>query len=306
MEYLNRRVHRHEKAPHRRSFYGEKIKSSPSIFRIISFGDITITVTPRFYHGFIIYGQKQIEIQQYEKSKFALFCLFFGVLVWKRAQNFLLCVAYFLSVIWNAPRGWMKTPLAEWPPLAPKQTGTIYPFYRFYDYRIVLFYGYFFGPLTSGPLSRISVRLYSVPALHSVSLLKFFFYFLKSFFSDGISFALLILFSSFGFVSNIPQTHTTMLNANSTIFCFRVLGLLSSFGFISNIPHIHHDAQRAPHNFLFPSFGFVFEFSVCFEHSTHTHHDPHRPPFFTSEFWVCCRFAGEKYFVDTTIQLLQG
>ena len=62
---------------------------------------------------------KQIEIQECEKSKFALFCLFFGVLVWKRARDFLLCVAYFLSVIRNAPRGWKKISLTEWPLLAP-------------------------------------------------------------------------------------------------------------------------------------------------------------------------------------------
>ena len=110
---------------------------------------------------YIIYEQKQIEIQECEKSKFALFCQFFGVLVWKRARDFLLCVACFLSVIQNAPRGWIKTSLTEWPLLAP-QTDIIYPFYRFYGYRIVLFYGYFFGPLTSGPLGRTSVRLYSV------------------------------------------------------------------------------------------------------------------------------------------------
>ena len=92
------------------------------------------------------------------KSKFVLFCLFFNVLVWKRARDFSLCVAYFLSVIRNAPRGWMKTSLTEWPLLA-LQTGTIYPFYRFYGYRIALFYGYFFrdffGPLTSGPLYTV-------------------------------------------------------------------------------------------------------------------------------------------------------
>ena len=86
------------------------------------FGDITMTVAPRFDGGFIIYEQKQIEIQECEKSKFALFCLFFGVLVSKRAQDFLL---YFLSVIQDAPRGWMKTSLTEWSLLVP-QTGIIY------------------------------------------------------------------------------------------------------------------------------------------------------------------------------------
>ena len=44
------------------------------------------------------------------------------------------------------------------------------------------------------------------------------------------------------------------------------------------------------YDFLFPSFGFVLEFWVCFEHSTHT---PRclmpAPRFFLSEFWVCYR-----------------
>ena len=55
----------------------------------------------------------------------------------------------------------VKTSRTEWLPLAP-QTGTIYPFYHFYGYRIILFYGYLFGPLTSGPLGRTSVCLYRV------------------------------------------------------------------------------------------------------------------------------------------------
>ena len=33
--------------------------------------------------------------------------------------------------------------------------------------------------------------------------------------------------------------------------------LFPSIGFVSNIPRSHHDAQRPPHDFLFPSFGFV-------------------------------------------------
>ena len=49
-------------------------------------------------------------------------------------------------------------------------------------------------------------------------------------------FQVLGLFSSFGFVSNIPHTHTTMLNARPTIFSFGVLGLLSSFSFFKLIP----------------------------------------------------------------------
>ena len=66
------------------------------------------------------------------------------------------------------------------------------------------------------------------------------------------------------------HTHNTMLHAHPTIFGFRVLGLFSSFGFVSNIPHTQHDAQRPPHDFSFASFGFVLEFRVYFEHSTHT------------------------------------
>ena len=118
-------------------------------------------------------------------------CIILPFLVWKRAWDFLLCIAYFLSVIRNAPRGWMKTSLTEWPSLAP-QTGTIYPFYRFYGYHIVLFYGYYFGPLC-----KTIVRLYSVLALHSVSLFKFIFYFLKSFFFFLRHFICLIFVSEF-------------------------------------------------------------------------------------------------------------
>ena len=93
-----------------------------------------------------------------------------------------------------------------------------------------------------------SVRLYSVPALHSVSLFKFFLNSLKSFFSYDISFALLILIlslprcstrtpwflvSEFWICCQILglfwtfHTHTAMLNAHPTIFC---LGLLSIRG----------------------------------------------------------------------------
>ena len=56
------------------------------------------------------------------------------------------------------------------------------------------------------------------------------------------------------------HAHTMMLNAHPTIFCFRVLGLFASFGFVSNILRTHHDPQRPPYDFLFPSFGFVYEF----------------------------------------------
>ena len=66
------------------------------------------------------------------------------------------------------------------------------------------------------------------------------------------------------------HTHTTMLDAHPTIFCFRVSGLFPSFGFVvefwvfidcshPNIPHTHHDARRPPHGFSFLSFpGTIF------------------------------------------------
>ena len=70
------------------------------------------------------------------------------------------------------------------------------------------------------------------------------------------------------------HTHTTMLDAHRTIFYFWFLGLFPSIGVVvefwifidwshSKIPHIHHDARRSPHDFLFSSFEFVFEFWVC-------------------------------------------
>ena len=65
------------------------------------------------------------------------------------------------------------------------------------------------------------------------------------------------------------STHTMMLYVHPTISCFQFSGLLSSFGYVSNIPARHHDALRPPHDFLFPSFEFVVQFWVCFEHSTH-------------------------------------
>ena len=52
-----------------------------------------------------------------------------------------------------------------------------------------------------------------------------------------------------------------------TIFCLRVFGLFSSFGFFlefwvcfEHSTHTHHDAQRPPHDFLVPSSGFVVEY----------------------------------------------
>ena len=52
-------------------------------------------------------------------------------------------------------------------------------------------------------------------------------------------------------------------------------------------------SQRPPHDLLFHSFGFVFEFWVCFEHSTHTPQcSTPTPRFFGSEFWVCSRVLG--------------
>ena len=57
------------------------------------------------------------------------------------------------------------------------------------------------------------------------------------------------------------------------LICLEILKIRISidkiFGFVLNSLLTHHDAQRQPHDFLFPSFGFVVEFWVCFEHSTH-------------------------------------
>ena len=129
-------------------------------------------------------------------------------------------------------------------------------------------------------------------------------------------------------------TQTTMLGAHLMIFCFRVLGLLSISGFVWNdltwtfhthttlfsrffLPEFrfcsrilglfglispqhtirtHLDAQRSPHVFLFPSFGFVVDFwaSLDWSHVSaphtrthartrahthiHTHHNAQRSP----------------------------
>ena len=94
--------------------------------------------------------------------------------------------------------------------------------------------------------------------------------------------------------------------------CCRILGfhrLITS----EHSTHTHHDAQRSPHDFLFPSFGFVFEFCVCCrvlgfhrlitsEHSTPTHTtilDAH-PTIF--RFWVSRGpiFRG-PFFRDSTL-----
>ena len=94
------------------------------------------------------------------------------------------------------------------------------------------------------------------------------------------------------------DVYVTILNMYQTVeHCRRSPGrfVVEFWVFIDwshpNIPHTHthHDAQRSPHDFLFPSFGFVSEFCVCCrvlgfhrlitsEHSTHTHHDARRPP----------------------------
>ena len=107
-----------------------------------------------------------------------------------------------------------------------------------------------------------------------------------------------------------PRKIGPRLNARPTIFCLRVLGLFASFGFVSNIPRSHHDAQRPLHDFLLPSFGFVCEFWVCFEHSTHTPRcSTPAPRFFVSKFWVCLshffgnhssgdQFSGDQFSGD--------
>ena len=82
-------------------------------------------------------------------------------------------------------------------------------------------------------------------------------------------------------------------NVHPTIFRFQVLGLFSNFGFVSNILRTHHDAQRPPYYFFLLSFGFVCEFWVCFEHSTHTPRSSTLARrFFVSELWVCSRVLG--------------
>ena len=75
------------------------------------------------------------------------------------------------------------------------------------------------------------------------------------------------------------HAHSTILNAHPTIFCFRVLG-------------------------LFASFGFVCEFWVCFQHSTHTPRcSTSTLRFFVSVFWVCCRVLGlfRRFHAHTTM-----
>ena len=56
------------------------------------------------------------------------------------------------------------------------------------------------------------------------------------------------------------STHTPRCSTPSPLFFFRVLGSFANFRYVSKIPHTHHDPQRSPHDFLFPSFGFVVEF----------------------------------------------
>ena len=56
----------------------------------------------------------------------------------------------------------------------------------------------------------------------------------------NISLAWWVCYRVFGLFRTF-HTHTTMLNARPTIFSFGVLGLFSSFGFVSNIPYLRHD-----------------------------------------------------------------
>ena len=62
------------------------------------------------------------------------------------------------------------------------------------------------------------------------------------------------------------RTHTTMLNARPTIFCFGVLGLFPRFGFFSNIAHTHTHTHPTmlnarPTIFCFGVLGFLSDFS---------------------------------------------
>ena len=125
------------------------------------------------------------------------------------------------------------------------------------------------------------------------------------------------LFPSFGFVSNIPHTHTPRCLTPTPRYLFR------SFGFVSKIPHTHTHTPRCltpTPRYLFRSFGFVsniphtnttmlnarptiFSFGVLgllssfgfVSNIPHTH-TPRclmpAPRFFLSEFWVCYRVLG--------------
>ena len=58
-------------------------------------------------------------------------------------------------------------------------------------------------------------------------------------------------------ITSQHSSHTSRCLTLTPRFFFRDLGLFASFGFVSNTPRTHHDAQRPPHDFLFPSFGFL-------------------------------------------------
>ena len=102
------------------------------------------------------------------------------------------------------------------------------------------------------------------------------------------------------------HTHTTMLDAQPTIFCFRVLGLLSSFGFLQ----IDLTAKFHTHTTMLNAHTtriFVSEFRVCcwFLGFIDWSHSNIPTWFFVSQFWVSfrilvyCRvcFSGNFYLV---------
>ena len=85
-------------------------------------------------------------------------------------MDFALCVANFLNVIRNSPRSWVKTLLTEEPRSTNREHLSFLPLLEL-PHCIVLWL--LFGALTSKPLGRTSVRLYSVAASHSISLFSF-------------------------------------------------------------------------------------------------------------------------------------
>ena len=66
-----------------------------------------------------------------------------------------------------------------------------------------------------------------------------------------------------------PHTTNHEKRACYSFHCKRKADLLSRFRFVSNIPRTLFRTQAHP-TILSPRFGFVVEFWVCFERSTHT------------------------------------
>ena len=77
-----------------------------------------------------------------------------------------------------------------------------------------------------------------------------------------------------------------------TIFWFQVLGLFSSFGFVSNIPHTPRCLTPAPRFFVSEFWVCSRVLGLCRTFHTHTTMLNARPTVFVSEFWVCSRVLG--------------